>query len=163
MKSSRQMGKISQRAALPSVDPVRSAMMRAVPSQGTTPELAVRKVVRQLHHRSTYNCEALPGHPDIVVWARRSVVFVHGCFWHGHKCARGNRVPRTNRSYWIKKIQENRRRHRAAVRALRKLGWSVATVWECRISAGVSLSRRLARFLDARPRSNKRMDLPGRG
>ena len=73
----------------------------------------------------------LPGRPDLVFPKHRLVVFVHGCFWHGHDCARGSRQPKTNADYWIAKIDRNRVRDSAAVTALEASGWRVVVVWEC--------------------------------
>ena len=130
-----------------SVDPARSATMRAVGSRGTTPELLVRQTVRRLGYRARYNSPTLPGKPDIVILSQRKVIFVHGCFWHGHSCARGDRVPRANRAYWVRKVSANRRRHRIAVRALHELGWFTLTLWECQLHDTASLSRRIGAFL----------------
>jgi DNA mismatch endonuclease (patch repair protein) len=75
-------------------------------------------------------------------------LFVHGCFWHGHGCARGARVPKQNRAYWVAKVARNRVRDAAARRALRALGWRVVTVWECDLRAEAKLERRLAKALN---------------
>lgn len=129
------------------VDPYRSSIMRAVRSKGTGPELAVRSALRLFKHRITFNHPSLPGRPDIVVKSLRKAIFVHGCFWHGHTCKRGSRVPINNRLYWIAKIQANRERYRRSVRRLRAEGWSTLTIWECQLRDGAQLSIRLGRFL----------------
>ena len=82
--------------------------------------------------------------------ARNAVVFVHGCFWHGHGCVRGKRTPVTNAAYWHAKIQRNRNRDRSASAALRRAGWRVLIVWECETRNPVQLGRRLTRFLETR-------------
>ena len=82
----------------------RSAVMRRVKGAGTTPELVVRQLVWRLGGRYRLNRKDLPGKPDIVLAGRRLAIFVHGCFWHGHDCARGARVPKTNRDYWLAKV-----------------------------------------------------------
>jgi len=125
------------------VDPVRSATMRAVRSRATTAELRARSLISQLGGRASYNSPTLPGKPDIIFHSQRKAVFVHGCFWHGHSCPRGGRVPRTNRAYWVRKVASNRRRHRAAVRALRQLGWATVTLWECELKNAARVSRRI--------------------
>jgi len=91
-------------------DPVkRSAVMRAVKSRDTAPELAVRATVRELGYARRYrlNGASLPGKPDLVFGALRKVIFVHGCFWHSHDCKRGARQPKDNAAYWRAKISRN--------------------------------------------------------
>ena len=129
----------------------RSAVMRRVRSKATEPERRVRRALRALGARCRANVRALPGSPDIVVSAQRAAVLVHGCFWHQHRCARGSRRPATNRGYWDAKLDRNVRRDRAGVRALRRAGWRCLVIWECETRDAERLSRRLARFLNARP------------
>ena len=111
------------RPATQKPSPERSATMRAVKSRDTAPELVVRKIVRSM--ASGYRlCRAdLPGKPDIVFGRKKLAIFVHGCFWHGHDCARGARMPKTNRPYWQDKIARNRARDVAHVAALEASGW----------------------------------------
>src|SRR5207247_11204374 len=109
----------------------RSAVMRRVKGRDTTPELAVRKLIWRLGGRYRLHRADLPGKPDIVLPGRRLAVFVHGCFWHGHDCARGARVPKANRDYWTTKIGRNRARDERSGAALHAAGWRVETVWEC--------------------------------
>ncbi|MEZ5937520.1 MAG: DNA mismatch endonuclease Vsr [Hyphomonadaceae bacterium] len=130
----------------------RSRVMRAVQSRNTTPELRVRKAAHALGLRFRLHRSDLPGSPDLVFPSRRVVVFVHGCFWHGHTCPRGARTPETNRDYWLAKIARNRKRDRAAIRALEKLGWRVVVVWECQTRDADKLSRRLSRSVGRIPR-----------
>lgn len=86
----------------------RSAVMRRVKGRDTAPELKVRKALTALGVRYRLNRKDLPGSPDIVMAGRRLAIFVHGCFWHGHDCARGSRVPKANRDYWLAKVARNR-------------------------------------------------------
>jgi DNA mismatch endonuclease, patch repair protein len=109
----------------------RSAVMRRVKGKDTSPELAVRRILRAAGIGYRLGGAGLPGRPDVVMKGRRVVLFVHGCFWHGHDCARGARQPKTNADYWIAKIARNRARDASAVQALEASGWRVATVWEC--------------------------------
>lgn len=127
----------------------RSAIMRAVKSRGTAPELAVRASVRALGYGRRYrlNGAALPGKPDLVFGAMGKAVFVHGCFWHGHDCKRGARQPKDNAAYWRAKVERNRARDSAALKALRASGWSALVVWECDTRDAAALSRKLAAFL----------------
>jgi DNA mismatch endonuclease (patch repair protein) len=124
----------------------RSAVMRAVKGANTKPELALRKALfaRGLRYRLH---AALPGKPDLVFPARRAVVFVHGCFWHGHDCARGARVPKTNRAYWTAKIARNAARDAEHAAALTALGWRARVVWECELRNIDRVANEVARWL----------------
>lgn len=129
----------------------RSAIMRAVKSTDTAPERAVRAAVRALGYGRRYrlNGAHLPGKPDLVFTSLRKLVFVHGCFWHGHDCARGARPPKDNAAYWTQKISRNRTRDVSTLRELRRAGWSSLVIWECETRDAAALSRKLAKFLDA--------------
>jgi DNA mismatch endonuclease (patch repair protein) len=126
----------------------RSALMRRVKSKDTKPEMVVRRMLHGMGYRYRLHGRGLPGTPDLVFPARAKVIFVNGCFWHGHTCARGTK-PKTNAEFWQAKIDRNRSRDRAALRLLRTHGWQALTVWECSIvPKGMhSLKRRLAAFL----------------
>ena len=121
----------------------RSAVMRQVKGKDTTPEMAVRKVLTALGARYRLHRKDLPGSPDIVLPGRRLAVFVHGCFWHGHDCARGARVPKANRDYWVAKVDRNRARDVRNREALEASGWRVETVWECDLKDRLGLETRL--------------------
>lgn len=122
----------------------RSHAMRQVRSRDTSPERAVRKLLLALG-RGGYRLhrDDVPGRPDVAWIGRRQALFVHGCFWHGHRCKRGRRAPATNVAYWRAKIARNRRRDALARVRLRRLGWSVVTVWECELRDPARLERRL--------------------
>jgi DNA mismatch endonuclease (patch repair protein) len=109
----------------------RSAVMRRVKSQDTTPELAVRKILRAAGIGYRLGGCGLPGRPDVVMQGRRVALFVHGCFWHGHDCARGSRKPKANADYWQAKIGRNRDRDARNETALTEAGWRIVTIWEC--------------------------------
>jgi DNA mismatch endonuclease (patch repair protein) len=126
----------------------RSRIMRAVKGQDTAPEMAVRRIAFQLGYRYRLNRSDLPGKPDLVFPRLRKAIFVHGCFWHGHDCARGARVPVNNRAYWLAKIGRNRDRDQKTAAALRKLGWRRLTVWECELKSRARLFGRIRRFLE---------------
>jgi len=128
------------------IDPQRSLTMRAVKSKDTTPEIAVRQLLHSLGYRYRLHRRDLPGSPDIVFGSRRKVIFVHGCFWHGHNCRRGSRKPKTNSNYWENKISGNVARDESTLIALRKSGWNVLIVWECEIRE-TNLSEILVSFL----------------
>lgn len=125
----------------------RSAIMRLVKSEDTTPELAVRKLVHALGYRYRLHRRDLPGCPDLVFPARRKVVFVHGCFWHWHGCKR-SRMPKSNESYWRAKIDRNVQRDAENLKLLKGQGWRVLVVWECQIKNAKRLAKKLSSFLD---------------
>jgi len=122
----------------------RSAVMRRVKGRDTAPELAVRRILRAVGIGYRLGGAGLPGRPDLVMKGRRVAVFVHGCFWHGHDCARGARQPRTNAAYWTAKIGRNRVRDAAVRAALEASGWRVVTVWECEMKAPDFVERLIA-------------------
>jgi DNA mismatch endonuclease (patch repair protein) len=107
--------------------------MRAVKGRDTKPEITLRKQLHALGYRYRLNAKDLPGKPDLVFPKYKAVLFVHGCFWHGHKCKRGARQPKQNADYWKEKIARNKARDKKNAAALEKLGWRVITVWECEL------------------------------
>jgi DNA mismatch endonuclease (patch repair protein) len=128
--------------------------MRAVRSKNTTPEIRVRTILRSLGYRYRLHAAAVPGKPDVIFPRNHIAVFVHGCFWHGHTCDRGSRVPRNNRDYWIAKIARNKTRDRRVARQLRLQGWSVLSIWECELRDELRLQRRIERFFKMRSRGS---------
>lgn len=125
----------------------RSRIMRAVKGADTTPELAVRRLAHSMGYRFRLHRKDLPGKPDLTFPRLRKVIFVNGCFWHGHDCARGARVPVQNREYWTRKVARNLERDTSAQSALQCLGWKSLVVWECEINDRDRLRRALRRFL----------------
>lgn len=121
--------------------------MRAVKARDTTPELTVRRLLRPIAPGYRLDRRDLPGRPDIAFIGARKAIFVHGCFWHGHDCARGARLPKANADYWAAKIARNRARDAAALAALAECGWETLVVWECETRDEAELARRLARFI----------------
>jgi DNA mismatch endonuclease (patch repair protein) len=107
----------------------------------------VRKALTRLGARYRLHRADLPGKPDIVMPGRRLALFVHGCFWHGHDCARGSRVPKQNRDYWVGKVDRNRIRDAKTREALAALGWRVETLWECDLKDEAALAERLRAML----------------
>ncbi len=111
-------------------------------------------IVRRLTHgagfRYRLHRKDLPGKPDLCFPARRKVIFVHGCFWHGHDCKLG-RLPKSRTEYWLPKIARNRERDAATVATLAALGWTVLTIWECETKDREALRERVVEFLRAQP------------
>ncbi|RAK57136.1 very short patch repair endonuclease [Phenylobacterium deserti] len=129
----------------------RSAVMRRVKGRDTTPEMQVRRALTRLGARYRLHRKDLPGSPDVVLPGRRLALFVHGCFWHGHDCARGSRVPKTNREYWTAKVGRNKARDAQAYEALAAQGWRVETLWECDLKDAAALEARLRILLAEAP------------
>jgi len=115
----------------------RSAMMSRIRSKDTLPEMLVRKSLHRLGFRFRLHVRSLPGRPDIVLPKHRIIIQVKGCFWHGHTC-RDGRLPKSNREYWVPKLLRNKERDVSNERKLRRMGWSVRTLWECRICTASS-------------------------
>ena len=125
----------------------RSAVMARVKGKDTKPELKLRRLAHAMGYRFRLHRKDLPGSPDLVFPGRRAVIFVHGCFWHGHDCPRGARQPKQNAEYWIAKIARNRSRDAAAQAALTEQGWRVGVFWECEMKNPDLLAARLKAFL----------------
>lgn len=129
------------------VDERTSLRMKRVRQRDTAPEMAVRKLLSAGGYRYRIHRRDLPGSPDVVFPRWRKVIFVHGCFWHGHPgCARAS-LPRSRAEYWRSRIATNRERDRRSEAALRKMGWFVCIVWECEVARVEALRERLAHFL----------------
>lgn len=123
----------------------RSRNMAAVRRRDTAPEVLVRSYMHRMGLRFRLHDTSLPGSPDIILRRHNTVVFVHGCFWHGHSCPRGN-APSTRQEFWLPKLIRNRKRDQLQVQSLRDLGWRVLVVWECQTKDGTRLVRRLRRW-----------------
>jgi len=121
--------------------------MAAVHSKDTKPEMAVRRIVHGLGYRYRLHVANLPGKPDLVFPGRRKVIFVHGCFWHRHRDCRYATLPKTRIDFWESKFAANVARDRKTGRELKELGWSVLTVWQCRLKDYPKLVKRLDDFL----------------
>lgn len=125
----------------------RSQIMRAVKSKNTAPEMIVRKLIYNLGYRYRLHGSHLPGNPDIFLNKKKKAIFIHGCFWHGHSCARGNRVPSNNNTYWVNKINRNKERDKRNYEALSEIGWQILIIWECDLKKIEIVREKLANFL----------------
>lgn len=125
----------------------RSSVMRQVKGKDTSPELKVRRALTKLGARYRLHRKDLPGAPDIVMPGRKLAIFVHGCFWHGHDCARGARQPKQNADYWLGKIGRNRSRDAENQSRLAQLGWRAEVLWECDLKDAAALEARLGALL----------------
>ncbi|MCC5090795.1 MULTISPECIES: very short patch repair endonuclease [Xanthomonas] len=126
----------------------RSWLMSRIGSKNTKPELALRSLLHGLGFRFRLHRRDLPGTPDVVLPGRKTAIFVHGCFWHGHACKR-NKMPKSRVEYWGSKIEANRQRDAKKRKLLRALGWHVLTVWECELKDPSKLSDKLVRVIDS--------------
>ena len=125
----------------------RSDIMSRVKNRRTAPEDQVAALLRQIGIKYRRNVKTLAGQPDFVIGSKKTVIFVNGCFWHGHhNCNRAKR-PDSNKAFWDKKIDTNRKRDRSNARMLRKQGWHIITIWQCRLRRKEEVLTRLKREL----------------
>lgn len=125
----------------------RSLIMAAVPSKNTKPELAVRKIAHALGYRYRLHVASLPGKPDLVFPGRRKIILVNGCFWHRHPRCRYATSPKTRPAFWQQKFCTNVARDRRTRQQLKKLGWSILTIWQCELKNPQKLEVRIDEFL----------------
>jgi DNA mismatch endonuclease (patch repair protein) len=127
----------------------RSENMRRIKSKDMKPELLVRKLVHGLGYRYRLHRKDLPGKPDLVFGPRKKVIFVHGCFWHGHvrEGCLDSRRPKSNTDYWNPKLTRNKERDAERIVALEADGWDVFVIWECETTDVKALQAKLRQFL----------------
>lgn len=125
----------------------RRRIMQAVGTKNTGPEMKVRRILHALGLRFRLHRKDLPGKPDIVLPRHRKVIFVHGCFWHAHGCAKGQ-PPKSRPDYWLPKLARNVERDRTKKEQLESLGWQVLVLWQCEIKESEQLAARLQAFVD---------------
>lgn len=114
--------------------------MSRIRGKDTKPEILVRKYLFSKGLRFRKNDRRLPGHPDIVLPKYRTVIFINGCFWHGHEGCKNFKLPETNRSFWEDKINRNRARDKETNNELLKNGWKIITIWECELKPSVLMN-----------------------
>ncbi len=125
----------------------RSWNMSRIRCRDTMPEIRVRSILHRMGCRFSLRRKDLPGKPDVVLSRRKIAVFVHGCFWHRHGNCRNSVVPKTRTEFWISKLENNVKRDRGNISALRRLGWRVLVVWECELADELKLERKIVAFL----------------
>ena len=125
----------------------RRKIMQAVKPKNTSPEIAVRRLLFSRGYRYRVHYQKLPGKPDIAFPSRRKAIFVHGCFWHGHDCSKGQ-PPKSNQDYWLPKLQANTTRDHKKTAEIKEMGWEVLIVWQCEIANKEALVGRLEDFLE---------------
>lgn len=127
----------------------RSWVMSQVKSGDTKPEKQVRSLLHKMGYRFRLRRRDLPGKPDIVLPKYKSVIFVHGCYWHRHDCPNGRRIPKSKLDFWLPKLNGNRDRDIKQQKELQDLGWRVLIIWECMIKDQASLMEIIASFITA--------------
>jgi len=125
----------------------RSWNMSRIQPKNTKPEIMVRSVLHRLGYRFRLHAENLPGRPDIVLPKYKTVIFVHGCFWHRHPGCKYAYTPKSRIDFWTEKFHKNIKRHKAVIRELIELGWAVQVIWECEVKDIESLKEKLKTFL----------------
>lgn len=125
----------------------RRMIMQSVGTKNTAPEIAVRRLLHRAGYRYTLHAAKLPGRPDIVFPARRKMIFVHGCFWHGHNCPRGQ-PPKSRTDFWQAKLDRNKQRDSYVIERLEQMGWKSCVVWQCETKDPTFLLSRLRKFLE---------------
>lgn len=126
----------------------RSEIMSLVSGKNTKPELIVRSLLHNMGYRFRLHRSDLPGTPDITLPKHKKVIFVHGCFWHGHKGCRRSKRPTTNKKFWREKLDKNIERDKLSIRDIKKLGWEVLVVWTCEVNDMTKLKNKLLSFLE---------------
>lgn len=147
LKARKTPARASAPSVMPPIDDLRSKTMRAVRSKNTKPELMVRRLVHEMGYRYRLHQKHLPGSPDLVFAGRRAVIFVHGCFWHGHTCKRGARQPKNNAEYWQTKIARNKERDSRVEDELGAAGWRCLVLWECELLDLKNVSEKINGYL----------------
>ena len=123
--------------------PARSYNMARIGSKNTKPEIKVRSILHRMGFRFRLHNKKLPGSPDIILSKHKTVIFVHGCFWHRHQNCKRASIPKTNQEFWERKFLANEQRDAIAYKALQNLGWNVVVVWECEIMDTENLKQQL--------------------
>ena len=122
--------------------------MGRVKGRNTRPEKLVRSLLYGMGYRFRLQRADLPGRPDIVLPKYRTVIFVHGCYWHRHDCPNGKRLPKTRLDFWIPKLEGNRLRDVKNQEKLVQMGWKVLVLWECTLKDKVALQEKIRCFLN---------------
>ena len=122
--------------------------MRSISEKNTKPEISVRKFLFAAGFRYRNNYKKLPGTPDIVLPKYKTAIFVHGCFWHGHKNCSLSKLPMTRTEFWRNKISENKLRDKKNIRSLKKIKWKTEVVWQCEINSLRKREKRLTNLIN---------------
>ena len=121
--------------------------MAQVRGKNTRPELRVRKLIFGMGYRYRLQRRDLPGNPDIVFLGKKKVIFIHGCFWHGHDCKAGAKRPKTNVDYWLPKLERTKLRDALNQKKLQEEGWDFLILWECQLKDKAGIAEQVKKFL----------------
>lgn len=121
----------------------RSQIMSKISGKETKPEILIRKFLFSKGFRYRKNVQKIPGQPDVVLSKYKTVIFIHGCFWHGHKNCKAAKLPETRKEFWEEKIKSNIVRDKSNTNELKQLGWHVIIIWQCDISNKEKQTNRL--------------------
>lgn len=127
---------------------IRSYNMSRIRSKNTKPEVLIRKYLHGKGFRFRINVKNLPGKPDIVLSKYKTVIFINGCFWHGHENCKYFVIPKTRTEWWLEKINRNKENDEKALTALRLKGWRIINVWECELKNTQVFSERAEKLLE---------------
>jgi DNA mismatch endonuclease, patch repair protein len=125
----------------------RSNRMRLIRSKNTAVEVQVRRMIHSMGYRYRLHSRNLPGKPDLVFSSKKSVIFIHGCFWHSHDGCKLARRPKSNQQYWDSKLESNKLRDFEALQSLDRIGWKSLVIWECELSNPDSIRTKVKKFL----------------
>lgn len=124
--------------------------MSRIRSKNTQPEAIVRKALTKHGLRYKLHVDKLPGNPDLLITKNRTAIFINGCFWHQHKGCKRKTMPKTNISYWSKKLKRNVEKQKKDIRKLKKIGWKVGIIWECEAKKDSALEKKLTGILNGK-------------
>ena len=124
--------------------------MARISGVDTKPEILVRDIIKSKGFRVKTHVGTLPGNPDIVLLRHKKAIFVHGCFWHGHKGCKRSKRPSTNKAFWNRKIDGNIKRDTNNLQVLKKQEWNTLVIWQCQIKSPERLKNRIYKFLERR-------------
>lgn len=123
--------------------------MSIIRSKDTKPEMLVRSMVHRLGYRFRLHKADLPGKPDLVFASRKKIIFIHGCYWHGHEKCRKGQLPKSNLEYWQPKIEGNKKRDKKNYKILKAADWKILTIWQCELKKLETVKKRIVKFLEA--------------
>ncbi len=135
----------------------RSKIMSSIKNKDTRPELAVRSLLHRMGHRFRLHQKDLPGKPDIILKKHKTVVFVHGCYWHRHNCKRGQSMPSSNKEFWQRKFRGTIERDKKVQEQLKKLDWNVGVIWQCELKTQSDTVKKLENILAAGKENKSRI------
>ncbi|MDQ0341151.1 DNA mismatch endonuclease (patch repair protein) [Caldalkalibacillus uzonensis] len=111
--------------------------MSNIKNQNTKPELLIRSLLHKMGYRFRLHRKDLPGRPDLVLPKYKTVIFIHGCFWHQHPNCKKATIPKRNREFWLKKLTRNMERDQQVIEELESMGWNIIIIWECQVKKNI--------------------------